>query len=106
MKLLFNNGSGEVALPPSLREVGRRMAARRECRYGDASNVRHSPQSKIVDFCQPPQRGGQGARRALSPQRGDTFSISNNNLPYRPGTNSLHNLHWLNLLKMCLEFIG
>ena len=37
------------------------------------------PQSKIRDFRQPPQGGGQGALRALSPRWDDTFSKSNNN---------------------------
>jgi hypothetical protein len=49
-------------LPPSLREVGRRMAARRECPIVPTA----LPQSKIRDFCQPPQGGGQGVVPTLN----------------------------------------
>ena len=48
-------------LPPSLREVAERKRGRRECHCKD----RTLPQSKIIDFCQPPQGGGQGGFAAL-----------------------------------------
>ena len=44
-----------VHLPPSLREVARRKPCRRECHIV----LTTLPQSKIIDFCQPPLGGGQ-----------------------------------------------
>ena len=55
---------GAAALAPSLRGLA---FVRNEQMTGGVL----LPPSKIKDFCHLPQRGRQGALRALSPQRGD-----------------------------------